>query len=191
MISQKTYQKLLAEQASEEMNSAGQSDLAGKCVDFCASILKPSRVLCVGMGDGTETDMFFLRDWDVTGIALNTSYFVPKHPYSIKEMDMHDLKFKDNSFDLVFSKDCFEHSISHVIAFYEMVRVSRKYIFIAMPDYEAWKRGVYHYLIPNQDQMEMLGERFGCELLTYHRIESIHHAPLDSYLFKKKNGSIS
>ena len=164
------------------MNSAGQCELVKISVNYCCN-LDIQSVLCVGVGDGTECNLFSEKKKEVTGITLNLNKV--KTESKVLKMDMHEMTFGDGEFDLVFSKDCFEHAISHVIAFYEIVRVAKKFIYIVMPDFESWKYGKWHYLIPNHEQMVVLGERMGVELQSFEKIKIPGHAEQSCYLFKK------
>lgn len=51
--------------------------------------------------------------------------------------DIYNLKFKDNSFDLVVSTEVFEHLDEPEKALSEIKRVSRKYILLSVPN-EPW-----------------------------------------------------
>jgi SAM-dependent methyltransferase len=159
------WNKFVEHQAEEQMNSRGQMGLLQDAIGFCKQ-LEIDSVLCVGCGDGTECEMFSEFTKSVTGITLNlegVKYNTSKGgSIGTKKMDMHDMKFDDESFDLVFSKDCFEHAISHVIAFSEMLRVSKKYVFIDLPEYE--KEGEWHYMTPTPFQMRSLARRFGVNM---------------------------
>lgn len=166
------------------MDSHCQIELITQAIDGIPDNYKS--VLCVGCGDGTECDEFIQKNKKVTGIALNIKFIKKKNDYNLLKMDMHDLTFDDNSFDLVFCKDTFEHAISHVLAYSEMARVARKYLLITLPDFEEWKRGRYHYLIPTKEQIEILGEKFGLRIVKHWYGEAEGHARQDNYLFTKK-----
>jgi SAM-dependent methyltransferase len=78
-------------------------------------------VLCVGCRNTLELDRFHARGFDdVIGIDV----FSQRE--DIKVMDMHEMTFPDNSFDVVYASHALEHSydVQRVVA--EVVRVSRE-----------------------------------------------------------------
>lgn len=77
-------------------------------------------VLCVGCRNTLELDRFRARGFDdVTGIDV----FSQRH--DIKVMDMHEMTFPDNSFDVVYASHALEHAydVNRVVG--EVVRVAR------------------------------------------------------------------
>jgi SAM-dependent methyltransferase len=77
-------------------------------------------VLCVGCRNRDEI-LYFRKKGasEVVGIDL-----FGDHP-EIQVMDMHDLKFPDNAFDVVYSRHSFEHAYDKRQAAQEFVRVLR------------------------------------------------------------------
>jgi len=78
------------------------------------------RVLCVGARNGLELDRFRARGFeDVLGIDV----FSERE--DIKVMDMHQMTFSDDSFDVVYASHALEHSydVGRVVG--EIVRVAR------------------------------------------------------------------
>lgn len=62
------------------------------------------------------------------------------HPYlSLKQGDIYKLPYKDNSFDLVLSTEVLEHLKEPEKALKELIRVSKKYILLSVPN-EPWFR---------------------------------------------------
>lgn len=187
MVSRK-YKQFIEHQSKEQMNSRGQLSLIQKIINSMPTDFKS--VLCVGLGDGTECELFASMGKKVTGIGLNLDR-VSQKGYDAVQMDMHDMEFLGKTFDMVFCKDTFEHSISHVIAFSEMVRVSKKYVYITLPDFDSWKDGEWHYIIPTKEQMEALCRRFRVRFVKHERIAVEGHAPQDCYLLERTNESVS
>jgi SAM-dependent methyltransferase len=77
-------------------------------------------VLCVGCRNTLELDRFHARGFDdVTGIDV----FSQRH--DIKVMDMHEMTFPDNSFDVVYASHALEHAydVDRVVG--EIARVAR------------------------------------------------------------------
>ena len=83
------------------------------------NIGKDARILCVGSRDGEEVQTFNeLGYYDVTGIDL-----AEFKPYTQK-MDMHNLQFEDDSFDIVYTNSL-DHSNDIDKALREITRVLR------------------------------------------------------------------
>ncbi|HEB13632.1 MAG TPA: methyltransferase domain-containing protein, partial [candidate division CPR3 bacterium] len=102
-------------------------------------------------------------------------------------MDMHDLKFEDERFDLVFARDVFEHAVAPFVVFSEMARVSKKYVLIILPD-DTWGKSPLHISIPTLKQMVVLGMKQDMGLCLY---DEAYHIAVDIpfkeyyYVFRK------
>lgn len=107
------------------------------------STLKIDSVLDVGCGEG-----FTLKKLKEEGIGetyQGIDYSEKAIEIGKKENpdlklqsgDVYDLKFKDNSFDLVISTEVFEHLDNPEKALKEIKRVSKKYILLSVPN-EPW-----------------------------------------------------
>jgi SAM-dependent methyltransferase len=82
--------------------------------------LKDKAVLCIGARNEDEINCFRAKGVaKVVGIDLYSD-----HP-AILVMDMHDLKFADHSFDVVYSRHSFEHAYDKRKAAAEFARVVR------------------------------------------------------------------
>lgn len=78
------------------------------------------RVLCVGCRNSLELDRFRARGFeDVVGIDV----FSQRE--DIKVMDMHEMTFPDDSFDVVYASHALEHSYEVDRVVHEIVRVAR------------------------------------------------------------------
>lgn len=92
--------------------------LIDKTAEFTA--LKQSDILCIGCRNTSEIDYFRQKGAkSVIGIDLFS-----ESP-DVMVMDMHQLTFEDNSFDLVYSSHSLEHSYNHKKVIHEIVRVLR------------------------------------------------------------------
>jgi SAM-dependent methyltransferase len=87
------------------------------------------QVLCVGARNGDEIDLFQASGASAIGIDLYSD-----RP-DIAVMDMHDLKYADSSFDIVYSNHSFEHAYDKERAAREFQRVVKSggYIAIEVP----------------------------------------------------------
>jgi len=73
---------------------------------------KDKRILEIGSGKGTMVNYLSKQGYDIIGTEINEKYIsFAKNNFSIKlkKMSGENIKFKDNSFDLVISFDVFEH----------------------------------------------------------------------------------
>jgi len=97
-------------------------------IDRIAASIPPSgsRVLCVGCRNAVELHEFHTRGFaDVVGIDLFS-----QHP-DILVMDMHEMTFADESFDVIFSSHSLEHSYDLGRVVGEIARVARRGAIVA------------------------------------------------------------
>jgi SAM-dependent methyltransferase len=103
----------------EETSTTGARILIDKLVDLCDPPREAS-VLCIGCRNTSELDYFRRKGFTNTvGIDLFS-----EDP-SVLVMDMHNMNFPDNRFDIIFSSHSLEHSYDEQRAVSEIVRVSR------------------------------------------------------------------
>lgn len=147
---------------SEEMDSTMAFPLIRMANNYLRGIVTIfQNVLSVGCGDGIELSLFE----NSTGIDMNEQSLEKARlaGYDVQKMDMHKMTFEDNEFNLVFARDSFEHSISHIEVISEMARVSNQYVCIILPT-EDWQYSRWHFIIPTLKQMISLGEKVGLQL---------------------------
>jgi len=178
--------KWIEKAATEEMDSQGALPLIEVSASVTLSITGQVKTLCVGCGDGTEMGFFK----DVEGIDLNEASLDKclDKGCKVAKMDMHDMSYPDNSFDLVFARDSFEHSESPIQVLSEMARVTKKYISITLPD-QSWDISDWHYLIPTLRQMIAMGDKVGLNLRSYkefNRILGAQFVTQHLYIFEKR-----
>lgn len=173
---------------SEVMNSDGQIANINKAIEVSLSgIEKIDSVLSVGSGDGTEIALFESVGLKVKGIDGNFLSVdkCKSKGFDVVQGDMHEMPFKDKEFDMVFSRDVFEHAFSHIALIQEMARVSKKYVSITLPD-ESWGSSGLHSLIPTTEQMIYLGMKADLSLRTMGKF-FINNVFQTTYLFTKNN----
>jgi len=92
--------------------------LIDKVSDF--TDLAECDVLCIGCRNTTELDYFRSKGANhVTGIDIYSD------DETILVMDMHDMTFPDNSFDVIYSSHSLEHAFDVAKAIGEILRVTR------------------------------------------------------------------
>jgi ubiquinone/menaquinone biosynthesis C-methylase UbiE len=143
------------------------------------------KVLVVGCGDGTEQKKIEESGRKTVGIQVNKhqNELIRKKGLDARDMDMHEMSFKNKEFDLVWCKACYKQAISPLLAFAEFYRVSKKYILISEPDIRwAWK--AHNYQQFNEEQFAILGEKFGCPIKRSWTI-NLPYVTQYNYLFEK------
>lgn len=115
--------------------------------------LKPMNVLEIGPGPGLFKAIATVFGVDVETLDIDTE-LNPDHVASV-----FDLPFNDNSYSVVCAFQMLEHLLYDysLKAFTEMVRVSKKYVIISLPDAKRlWrylfyvpKIGEFNFYIPN------------------------------------------
>lgn len=105
-----------------------------------ASNLNPESILDVGCGEGFTLEK--LRKAKI-GKKLEGVDFLDRaielgkkeHPkLKLKQGSIYDLKYKDNSFDLVICSEVLEHIDDPEKGLQELVRVSKKYVLLSVPN---------------------------------------------------------
>ncbi|MFK7737386.1 MAG: class I SAM-dependent methyltransferase [Pirellulaceae bacterium] len=95
-----------------------------------------SSVLDVGCGQGVALRHFVDAKLKAKGIALGDDVNAcVEHGFDVCEMDQSFLDFPDNSFDLVWSRHCLEHSVMPYFTLSEMSRVLKEggYCYVEVP----------------------------------------------------------
>jgi SAM-dependent methyltransferase len=123
----------------------------------------PTYVLDIGTGDGYIVD----RLWEHGISAVGTTIcYEDTRQYVIYE-DMHDLEFKDGSFDVVVAKHILEHALSPRLAIREAWRVLRPdgLFLVETPinevGIEPWGGNCAHFYCFTPRQWESLVEKNG------------------------------
>lgn len=114
--------------------------------NFLKTVVKTTRplhidtVLDVGCGEGFTLDrlqkekigkVFEGIEYDSQAVTLANKLY-PK--ITIKEGDIYKLPYKNNSFDLVICTEVLEHLDNPKKAYRELLRVSRKYVLMSVPN---------------------------------------------------------
>lgn len=114
-------------------------------------------ILDLGCGDGWSTNYLKEKGKRVTGVTINpleAAHARKKYGLDLVVRDMHDLSFDDKSFDCIYCRENYEHSVAPYIALCEMNRVLKLggYALINLP-WEEWIREDSHFSVFNPPQM--------------------------------------
>ena len=162
-MNQKKWDSYLKLPANEEMNSFHEinqlriDDAVNRIPDNVKNIL------CIGCGDGYE----LVKIPNSIGIELNSVSLQKCKEKGLKclKMDMHEMSFKDQEFDLVFARHILEHSFATWIAFLEICRVAKKYVLIVLPDKYTGADSGWHFLIPTELQIKAMAKKCGFQVI--------------------------
>jgi ubiquinone/menaquinone biosynthesis C-methylase UbiE len=102
--------------------------------------LRPESVLDVGCGEGFVLQKLKmnkvgkrLEGVDFLKTAIDIGHKI--HPdVTLKQGNIYDLQYKDNSFDVVICSEVLEHLEDPEKALSELVRVSKKYVVLSVPN---------------------------------------------------------
>ena len=123
-----------------------------------------SKILDIGSGRGTILRMMNIKrkDLKLYGITLSKEEVFNDSNIEIKQGDMHEIPYNDNTFDGIFCKDVLEHSVSPPIALLEMNRVLKDQgiVYIIIPG-EIWIKDKQHIIVLNEKQLDALATRSG------------------------------
>lgn len=110
---------------------------------------------CLLIGATAPEMIAWYRKFDIkpTGIALDeqgdpaSQYILLNEGMVINNMDMHDLEFPDNSFDMVYASQVLEHSPAPIIVLIQIFRVLKEggFAFLWIPDNLENQKELYHY----------------------------------------------
>lgn len=89
-------------------------------IKYATQDWKPGRVLVLGCGDGAELDHFISLGFEPVGVTFQKDEQGHKN---IVEADIHELPFKDEEFDYVYSRETLEHLLCPFMGVFEAMRV--------------------------------------------------------------------
>jgi len=118
-------------------------------------------MLIIGAGVGGEILAAESLGYNVTGIGfLNEA----QYQYALKigcnfiRMDMHDIRFPNESFDVIYSSHSFEHCVHPwlvCIEFWAVLRVGGR-VWINLPNYRVEQIGLHHFMVLKPEFMTRL-----------------------------------
>ena len=150
-----------------QTNVGSTMKMAHKIIEESIPIPPEGNILVIGTGGGEEMEKFqeLSPDSWVTGITLSPK----EHEHCIKKKldvkiaDMHKLPYKYETFDILFTSNTLEHSISPFIAMCEMNRVLKMggYALIIIPSVWRWGDINGHISCMTSEQMVFLARKCG------------------------------
>ena len=164
----------------QRRSESGRLDFAKEYVALLEKFAPPDKYPClldVGCGNGVEFKLFSTK-YKIIGITLGTSEFVCD---SVKLMDVHDMQFTPESFDVVYSAQAMEHSYAPWLACLEIwVTLRADGIFFMVVPIPSMYSVVTHPNLLSQDQWAFILQHVGFKILhnEVHIIHEILRVPL-------------
>ena len=114
-------------------------------------------VLDLGCGDGWSVHTLRGMSYIVEGVTINqqeVTFAKLKYDIDLHLQDMHDLLFRNHSFDCVYCRECYEHAVAPYIVLCEINRVlvMNGYALIHVPN-QDWVKEPSHFSVFNDAQM--------------------------------------
>lgn len=133
-------------------------------------IRKGYSVLDLGCGEAFLQELFEYLGYAYLGVCLGEDYKVAmERGRNVIEEDFTFLPFKDDSFDVLFSRHSLEHSPMPLLTLMEWRRITKRYIALVLPSPVFWEyRGVNHYFVLNEEQWRHLFETVGLEVTFFY-----------------------
>jgi len=137
----KCYDKLYSETSNFKEEWDGKMATEYKVPKYISVFMKnfsgkkAMRVLELGAGNGEVSELInnkkFIKEYVASEISASGVKQLKKKGFEAYKVDAQDLsRFKDDSFDLVFAVDVMHHVTDPKKMAQEMVRVSKKYVFL-------------------------------------------------------------
>lgn len=147
-----------------------------------------SRVLDVGCGQGVALELFQQRGFEATGVALGDEDVRAATAKGLRvfKMDQSFLDFEDDSFELIWSRHCLEHSIFPYFTLWGMRRVLKPggglYVEVPAPETSCkHETNPNHYSVLPHGMWRELFERSGFDLLEAQTLDLTTSAGPDTY----------
>lgn len=104
------------------------------------------------------------------GVCLGEDYRVARDKgRRVFGYDFSFLPYKDNAFDLIYSRHSLEHSPMPLLTLMDWHRITKRYLALVLPSHEFWEyKGQNHYFVLNCEQWENLFEKAGFERRYYY-----------------------
>lgn len=163
----KYYDELLGDVYPQPMDEIHYKDMVYGLEKLHSLVKDAHTVLDVGCGQGDAQKIFRVMGYEYAGISLGRDVEIgQRNGYDVFYGDFHFLDFRENSFDLVFSRHSLEHSPMPLLALMEWHRVSNKYLYLIVPNPDSYLSfGRNHYSIMDSVQLRWLLRRAGWKVL--------------------------
>jgi len=149
-----SYLNILIGEIYEQPEDTGHTGMSQEVIDKWIPLMPDCKsVLDVGCGTGFCQPMFEKYGVSYEGICLGEDYSVAiANGKNVKLMDFSFLEYKDESFDLIFSRHSLEHSPMPVLTLMEWYRVSKQWCCVVLPAPEHYTYiGANHYSVMPRD----------------------------------------
>ncbi|MCK4266507.1 MAG: class I SAM-dependent methyltransferase [Thermoplasmata archaeon] len=152
------------------------------------------RMLCLGAGTGAEVLAAKEYGYDAVGVGILGDIqrtYAESRGVDFRLMDMHDLKFPNESFDVVYAKYSFEHCVNPWLVCAEVYAVLRDYgrWFLLLDPYQATAGAsgpkMIHYMILKPWFMNPMFKRSGFRILWMDDSPIRYHYLLEKLPFDK------
>ena len=151
-------------------------------------LLKNSKILDVGCGQGVAMEHFKVRGFSPVGITLNEEDLLVcrQKGHKVYEMDQSFLDFNEEEFDLVWCRHCLEHSIFPYFTLCELFRVLKHkgflYIEVPAPDTSCkHETNKNHYSVLGKSMWIELIKRAGFNILDTQYVSFDANSGPDTY----------
>lgn len=161
-------------QPSDPGHQAMIKDVANKWVSNLTDL---NSILDVGCGQGQAIPVLSKYAKCVEGVTLGDDVEIAQNQgYTVNRADMSFLPFRENVFDLIFSRHSLEHSPMPLLTLMEWRRVSKQWLLLVVPDLEHFgPSGKNHYYVLNPSQWANLLTRAGWSPIWHEQIPEFEY----------------
>jgi hypothetical protein len=155
------YLDVLAQDVYEQPEDSGHNQLLKEVMERWEHYFRVIHsVLDVGCGKDFIARPYF-DNFGTRYVAIDLG-----SPYTLLNMDMSFLEFQDNMFDGIFARHVLEHSPMALLTLLEWHRVSRRFLFLVLPNPEHFGYiGQNHYSVMGKQQARWLLRRAGWKII--------------------------
>lgn len=173
------YLDKLIEQIYPQPQDPGHTAWATESIQaFMSNVQDVKTVVDMGCGEAFCEDIFLPYGVDYEGVCLGKDFEVAiVNGRNVYEYDFSFWPYRDEVYDLVYSRHSLEHSPMPLLTLMEWHRVSKKYVGIVVPSPEHWKYvGQNHYYVLHDPQWRNLFDVAGFDV-TYFNIKRQNMTP--------------
>lgn len=146
---------------------AGHTGWAQESINYFSTYITDAHtVLDMGCGEAFCQPMFEEKGYAYLGVCLGEDYQSSLNQgRNVVEEDFTFSSFKDESFDLIYSRHSLEHSPVPLLTLKDWYRISKGYLALVLPSPVFWEyKGQNHYFVLNDKQWENLFDKVGFDV---------------------------